>query len=203
MAYGLSTAPQCAVAHRGVAGSPNRRHRLICARQRPATGKNPLRWPVRRRGVAVVSANLPNIFNQLGKFCASTLRSLAKSASALQERPPGEMAEWLKAHAWKACVRETVPWVRIPLSPPLCPKMSYRGTETCPKTRPFSCIFSLWRSSAVLKMAREWAWRTRFSPNPRTPDIGTVRQFRGKQSPHRGPVSNLSRSPKAFSNTIG
>jgi hypothetical protein len=22
------------------------------------------------------------------------------------------------AHAWKACVRETVPWVRIPLSPP-------------------------------------------------------------------------------------
>jgi hypothetical protein len=30
----------------------------------------------------------------------------------------GEMAEWFKAHAWKACVRETVPWVRIPLSPP-------------------------------------------------------------------------------------
>jgi len=32
------------------------------------------------------------------------------------------MAEWLKAHAWKACVRETVPWVRIPLSPPTWPK---------------------------------------------------------------------------------
>src|SRR5215208_6725226 len=30
----------------------------------------------------------------------------------------GEMAEWFKAHAWKACVRETVPRVRIPLSPP-------------------------------------------------------------------------------------
>src|SRR4051812_14768776 len=28
------------------------------------------------------------------------------------------MAEWLKAHAWKACVRESVPWVRIPLPPP-------------------------------------------------------------------------------------
>src|SRR5262245_17391586 len=28
------------------------------------------------------------------------------------------MAEWLKAHAWKACIRETVSWVRIPLSPP-------------------------------------------------------------------------------------
>jgi hypothetical protein len=32
---------------------------------------------------------------------------------------PGEMAEWFKAHAWKACVGETLPWVRIPLSPPL------------------------------------------------------------------------------------
>lgn len=31
----------------------------------------------------------------------------------------GEMTEWLKVHAWKACVRETVPRVRIPLSPPL------------------------------------------------------------------------------------
>src|SRR5277367_6541261 len=35
-----------------------------------------------------------------------------------REGRSGEMAEWLKAHAWKACVRETVPWVRIPLSPP-------------------------------------------------------------------------------------
>ena len=30
----------------------------------------------------------------------------------------GEVAEWLKAHAWKACKRETVSRVRIPLSPP-------------------------------------------------------------------------------------
>ncbi len=29
----------------------------------------------------------------------------------------GEMAEWLKAHAWNACGRETVSRVRIPLSP--------------------------------------------------------------------------------------
>src|SRR5579859_636969 len=37
------------------------------------------------------------------------------------ERVPtcaGEMAEWLKAHAWKACLGETLTWVRIPLSPP-------------------------------------------------------------------------------------
>ena len=28
------------------------------------------------------------------------------------------MSEWLKEHAWKACVGETLPWVRIPPSPP-------------------------------------------------------------------------------------
>jgi hypothetical protein len=33
-------------------------------------------------------------------------------------RLPGGVAEWLKAHAWKACIRETVSWVRIPLPPP-------------------------------------------------------------------------------------
>src|SRR5204862_109239 len=31
----------------------------------------------------------------------------------------GEMAEWLKAHAWKACIGETLSRVRIPLSPQL------------------------------------------------------------------------------------
>src|SRR6516164_9908408 len=30
----------------------------------------------------------------------------------------GGVAEWLKAHVWKACLRETVTWVRIPLPPP-------------------------------------------------------------------------------------
>lgn len=33
-------------------------------------------------------------------------------------RRRGEVAEWLKAHAWNACIRETVSRVRIPLSPP-------------------------------------------------------------------------------------
>src|ERR1700712_4118727 len=56
--------------------------------------------------------------NRLRKSLSSRSQSLAKVVLALQEKAPGEMAEWLKAHAWKACVRETVPWVRIPLSPP-------------------------------------------------------------------------------------
>src|SRR5580693_6513697 len=31
----------------------------------------------------------------------------------------GEVSERFKEHAWKACVGETQPWVRIPPSPPL------------------------------------------------------------------------------------
>lgn len=30
----------------------------------------------------------------------------------------GRVSEWPKEHAWKACVRATVPWVRIPSLPP-------------------------------------------------------------------------------------
>src|SRR5205814_4658051 len=67
-------------------------------------------------------------FKRLSKWQALRPRWLAKLALPLQERVSGEMAEWLKAHAWKACVRETVPWVRIPLSPPYQPK-PYRTSE--------------------------------------------------------------------------
>ena len=31
----------------------------------------------------------------------------------------GEMAEWFKAHAWKACKGVILSWVRITFSPPL------------------------------------------------------------------------------------
>src|ERR1700722_7127614 len=72
------------------------------------------------------------------------------------------MAEWLKAHAWKACVRETVPWVRIPLSPPFLRHSSpqypivriYR--KAAEEFRDFaliplaSCSFSPWVRRTVL-----------------------------------------------------
>ena len=29
----------------------------------------------------------------------------------------GEVSEWFKVHAWKACVGENLPWVQIPPSP--------------------------------------------------------------------------------------
>jgi hypothetical protein len=47
-----------------------------------------------------------------------TLVGLDWSRSRERPRIYGEMAEWLKAHAWKACLGETLTWVRIPLSPP-------------------------------------------------------------------------------------
>src|SRR5262245_14944858 len=37
------------------------------------------------------------------------------------------MSEWFKEHAWKACVGETLPWVRIPLSPPTFAKRPLRS----------------------------------------------------------------------------
>ena len=35
-----------------------------------------------------------------------------------KEKITGEVAERLKAHAWKACKGEILSWVRIPFSPP-------------------------------------------------------------------------------------
>ena len=38
--------------------------------------------------------------------------------SKIQNPKSGEVQEWLNWQHWKCCVRETVPWVRIPPSPP-------------------------------------------------------------------------------------
>src|SRR5450759_46754 len=43
------------------------------------------------------------------------------------------MAEWLKAHAWKACLGETLTWVRIPLSPPRKFCFQFPAKSDCPK----------------------------------------------------------------------
>src|SRR5205085_2528459 len=48
--------------------------------------------------------------------CASGGRSLPSAAP--RKNGHGGVAEWLKAHAWRACIRATVSRVRIPLPPP-------------------------------------------------------------------------------------
>ena len=62
-------------------------------------------------------------FDQLRRWSGGR-RDSACCAFEVDRRGPlagstGGVAEWLKAHAWKACLRETVTWVRIPLPPPL------------------------------------------------------------------------------------
>lgn len=39
------------------------------------------------------------------------------------------MSEWFKEHAWNACVGETLPRVRIPLSPPFNLCCARRGVS--------------------------------------------------------------------------
>ncbi len=77
------------------------------------------------------------------------------------------MAERLKAHAWKACVGETLPWVRIPLSPPTSPWRGWlvrvrfwrsrprasRRTPAQPESHPLP-LATLAGSSALLALAR-------------------------------------------------
>ncbi len=43
---------------------------------------------------------------------------LARLDGVNASKRSGEVSERLKEHAWKACIRETVSWVRIPPSPP-------------------------------------------------------------------------------------
>ncbi len=58
-----------------------------------------------------------------------------KTAKAHSSNRAGEMAEWLKAHAWKACMGETPSRVRIPVSPPDAPQFFRRHLARIPKNR--------------------------------------------------------------------
>ncbi len=48
------------------------------------------------------------------RWCVNLLGFLSR----LLAHQRGEVSERFKEHAWKACVGETQPWVRIPPSPP-------------------------------------------------------------------------------------
>ena len=51
--------------------------------------------------------------------CARALAGAIASPSLLRAARVGGVAERLKAHAWKVCMRETVSRVRIPPPPPI------------------------------------------------------------------------------------
>ena len=50
-------------------------------------------------------------------FSAIRMDGSAGERIGRPRQPVGEVSEWPKEHAWKACVRVTVPRVRIPPSP--------------------------------------------------------------------------------------
>src|ERR1700735_5705246 len=78
------------------------------------------------------SASIGAGHRHAGAACAAANRGACIAAARLVgSRPPGRpiaprgdaycggVAEWLKAHAWKVCIRATVSRVRIPLPPPI------------------------------------------------------------------------------------
>src|SRR6188472_765406 len=69
------------------------------------------------------------------------------------------MSEWLKEHAWKACVGETLPRVRIPLSPPIIAQQKHvwrngrrRGSHPhASVNRLLACIVFIRQARGVLQ----------------------------------------------------
>ena len=92
------------------------------------------------------------------------------------------MAEWLKAHAWKACIRATVSWVRIPLPPPAVPAASPWQHS---RNRPQSLV-----NPALLAFQRCDGNFTRTTPNGGR--CRTLRRTRGTARPARRRVGASS-----------
>src|ERR1700722_17687945 len=81
----------------------------------------------RPRVYSVKAAAHASKLRSLGRGDRLVRRGLCDRAGSLYCALPvtGGMAEWLKALAWKACIRETVSWVRIPLPPPDAIEIAY------------------------------------------------------------------------------
>src|SRR5215475_12218873 len=74
---------------------------------------------VRRIATAIVPPHRTGPIAPAGlRKCSPRVVIPVASARFTGQARSGGVAEWLKAHAWKACLRETVTWVRIPLPPP-------------------------------------------------------------------------------------
>jgi hypothetical protein len=80
------------------------------------------------------------------------------------------MSEWLKEHAWKACVGETLPRVRIPLSPPTFAKAlaALAASVGRPRQQAFA------KGAHHSAVARRWAVR-RLGPELRVASQLTFR----------------------------
>jgi hypothetical protein len=73
------------------------------------------------RLLAFIGAYLPSlgVGRKRGLLARAWRAVLSPSPALLDGARDGGVAERLKAHAWKVCMRETVSRVRIPPPPPL------------------------------------------------------------------------------------
>lgn len=81
----------------------------------------PTMMPFRHGGVCRESVSPAKRMNFLKKALLSGVRSDKLRAVDGLQGPlvlSGGVSEWLKEHAWKVCIRETVSRVRIPPPPP-------------------------------------------------------------------------------------
>jgi hypothetical protein len=104
---------------------------------------------VRRRHVGAGSAR----FAPMTAGCKAGLRRYSAPTFSF-----GGMAEWLKAHAWKACIRETVSWVRIPLPPP---EIGFAAVRCRPRS--FNKILELLFFAAIIAFAGIHGWSSKFA----------------------------------------
>src|SRR4051794_20879727 len=97
------------------------------------------------------------------------------------------MSEWLKEHAWKACVGETLPRVRIPLSPP-------------------NLALARFGASSGLQAGARLAPRLGSNPSnsklrfARFAERDVVRPARGPRTPKLSPTMSEGGSPRLGSN---
>ncbi len=82
-------------------------------------------------GVQIPPSPPPQPPMLIGRACLYN-RAIPVSAG----RTTGEMSEWLKEHAWKACVWVTAPRVQIPLSPPPQPRGGPQIGPHVPRSAP-------------------------------------------------------------------
>src|ERR1700692_2121012 len=83
-----------------------------------------------------------------GGVVGKSRRALIESSHT--SRGAGEMAEWLKAHAWKACLGETLTWVRIPLSPPCIGSTPITGCIRAEQVQVFASKLYKWDANHEL-----------------------------------------------------
>src|SRR2546423_15284701 len=78
------------------------------------------------------------------------------------------MAEWLKALAWKACIRETVSWVRIPPPPPVLQLPTFSRSRSSQNDPRYAPILRDCSAPGALRVGRHCALCPPFSLNLRT-----------------------------------